>query len=162
MSTIHSQQIVPFLWFDGKAEEAIHLYTSLFPSSEVLFTKYWGPDTPFPANWVSSAAIVINGLKIYLFDAGPQFTFNESVSFFVTCKDQSEIDLYWETLTADGGKESQCGWLKDRFGFSWQIVPEFFTAKMIDGEPHRIQQMMQAMMTMRKFVIAELETAYYR
>ena len=124
MSNVKSNQnIIPFLWFDGKAEEAMKLYTSLFPNSEIIASKKWGEGSGFPADQIMMGTIIIDGLKVHLFDAGPQFKFNESVSFFVECQTQEEIDKYWNKLTSDGGQESQCGWLKDKFGFSWQIVP---------------------------------------
>lgn len=155
-----SQNIYPFLWFDGKAEEAMNLYTSLFPNSKIISSKKWGAGMQFPAEWIMTGTIVIDGLKLHLFDAGPLFKFNESVSFFVSCKNQQEIDKYWNALTSDGGQESQCGWLKDKFGFSWQIIPKFMMEKINDGDPKRIGQMMQAMMKMKKLIVADLENAY--
>ena len=161
MSTIQStQNIAPFLWFDNHAEEAMKLYTSIFPNSEISLLKYWGEGTPYPATSVMTGTIVINGLRVHLFDAGPQFKFNESVSFFVSCKDQAEIDTYWSKLTANGGSESQCGWLKDKFGFSWQIVPAMLVEKLDKGEPARVAQMMQAVWKMKKLDIAQMEAAY--
>ncbi|HTJ53194.1 MAG TPA: VOC family protein [Cyclobacteriaceae bacterium] len=154
-----NQNITPFFWFDGKAEEAMELYTSLFPDSAITLKKYWGDIAPFPPNWVMSGSIVINGLKINLFDAGPQFKFNESISLFVSCKTQEEIDTYWSRLS-EGGSEGQCGWLKDKFGLSWQIVPEMLQHKLDNGEPMRVGKMMQALGKMKKLNIAELETAY--
>jgi predicted 3-demethylubiquinone-9 3-methyltransferase (glyoxalase superfamily) len=155
-----NQKITPFLWFDGKAEEAMKLYTSLFPNSEITTLKHWGEGTPFPAHWVMMGSIIINGLRVHLFDAGPQFKFNESVSFFVSCKTQEEIDTYWNKLTSDGGAESNCGWLKDKFGFSWQIVPAMLEEKLASGDPKRTGQMTQALYKMKKLNIAELEAAY--
>jgi predicted 3-demethylubiquinone-9 3-methyltransferase (glyoxalase superfamily) len=157
-----SQNIVPFLWFDGKAEEAMKLYTSLFPKSKIITSKKWSKDSSFNPDWIMMGTIEIDGLKVHMFDAGPEFKFNESVSFFVTCKDQQEVDKYWNALTADGGQESQCGWLKDRFGFSWQIVPAFLSERLTSGEPKRLGHMMQAMMKMRKMIVADLEAAYNR
>jgi predicted 3-demethylubiquinone-9 3-methyltransferase (glyoxalase superfamily) len=163
MSTVtNSQGITPFLWFDGKAEEAMKLYTSIFPNSSITTLKKWGEGSPFPADWVMGGTIIIDGLRVNLFDAGPQFKFNESVSFFVSCKNQEEVDRYWAQLTADGGEESMCGWLKDKFGLSWQIVPSFLMEKLSGGEPKRVGQMMQALGQMRKLNIAELEQAYNR
>jgi predicted 3-demethylubiquinone-9 3-methyltransferase (glyoxalase superfamily) len=161
MSTVTSnQKIVPFLWFNGEAEEAMKLYTSLIPNSSIEILQKWGEDSGFNADWVRNGTIVIDGLKLYLFDAGPAFTFNESVSLFVTCKDQAEVDRYWEAFTKDGGQESQCGWLKDKFGFSWQIVPKFLADKLDNGDPKRTRQMMGAMMKMKKMIVADLEAAY--
>lgn len=161
METIKtSQNISPFLWFDGKAEEAMKLYTSLFPNSKIVTLKKWQAGSNFPTDWVMMGTIEIDGLRINMFDAGPQFKFNESVSFFVGCKNQQEVDKYWNKLISDGGAESQCGWLKDKFGFSWQIVPNFLSEKLNGGEPKRVAQMMQALMKMKKLIIADLEAAY--
>jgi predicted 3-demethylubiquinone-9 3-methyltransferase (glyoxalase superfamily) len=160
MSTLKlNQNITPFLWFDGQAEEAMELYTSIFPNSSITVKKYWGPGTSFPANWVMAGTIVINGLKVYLFDAGPEFKFNESVSLFVSCNAQQEVDDYWNKLV-DGGSESNCGWLKDKFGLSWQIVPDMLMHKLESGEPERIGKMMQALYQMKKLDIDKLEQAY--
>jgi predicted 3-demethylubiquinone-9 3-methyltransferase (glyoxalase superfamily) len=161
METIKtSQNITPFLWFDGKAEEAMKLYTSLFPNSKIVTSKKWAAGSGFSPDWIMMGTIEIDGLRVHMFDAGPQFKFNESFSFFVQCKNQQEVDKYWNTLTSDGGAESQCGWLKDKFGFSWQIVPTFLAEKLNGGEPKRVGQMMQAMMKMKKMIIADLEAAY--
>jgi predicted 3-demethylubiquinone-9 3-methyltransferase (glyoxalase superfamily) len=161
MNTISSNQnIIPFLWFDGKAEEAMTFYTSIFPNSKILLSKKWGQGSPFPAEQVMMGSIVINGLTIHLFDAGPQFKFNESVSFFVNCKTQEEVDKYWNALTANGGSESVCGWLKDKFGFSWQVVPTMLSERLTTGDPLRVGQMMVALQRMKKLDIAELEKAY--
>lgn len=159
MSTLKNQRITPFLWFDHHAEEAINFYVSIFPNSEVKKLKKWPEGGPFPAETVQMAIFVLDGLSFHAFDAGPQFKFTEAISLFVTCKDQQEVDHYWEKLT-DGGEESMCGWLKDKFGVSWQIVPEFVADKAANGEPTRIANMMQALGQMRKLDIAELERAY--
>jgi predicted 3-demethylubiquinone-9 3-methyltransferase (glyoxalase superfamily) len=155
-----NQNITPFLWFDDNAEEAMNLYTSIFPNSKITALKKWGAGTPYPADKVMMGTIIIDGLKVQLFDAGPQFKFNESVSFMVSCKTQEEIDTYWHKLTANGGKESMCGWLKDKFGFSWQIVPAFLGETLTKGEPARIGKMFQAVMTMKKLDIVALQNAY--
>lgn len=161
MSTISTpQNIVPFLWYDNKAAEAMNLYTSLFPNSKIISAKKWGPGSPFGADNIMMGVIEIDGLRVSMFDAGPQFKFTEAFSFFVTCKDQQEVDKYWNKLTSDGGEESMCGWLKDKFGLSWQIVPKFLSEKLTNGDPKRTGQMMQAMMKMKKLVVAELEAAY--
>lgn len=156
----NSQKITPFLWFDKEAEEAMNFYTSTFPNSKITQLKKWPEGGPFPAGTVQSGSFILDGVQFHAFDAGPQFTFNESISFFVTCKDQKEVDYYWEKLTEDGGSEGKCGWLKDKFGVSWQIVPEFIAEKVEHGEPARVGQMMQALSQMEKLVIADLETAY--
>jgi predicted 3-demethylubiquinone-9 3-methyltransferase (glyoxalase superfamily) len=161
MSNIKTaQSIKPFLWFDAQAEEAMHLYTGIFPNSSITALKKWGEGSGFPANGVMMGTIIIGGLQVYMFDAGPQFKFNESVSFFVSCDTQDEIDNYWEKLTANGGAESQCGWLKDKFGFSWQIVPAMISEKFKNGDAKRTGQMMQALMQMKKLDIATLQAAY--
>ena len=153
-----NQQIVPFLWFDGNAEEAMNFYTSVFPDSEILLAKKWGDGTPFPANWIMAGAINLNGLKVHLFDAGPQFKFNEAVSFFVNCETQEEIDTYWTKLIA-GGSEGQCGWLKDKFGLSWQVTPTRLIELISDKDAKKAQRAMDAMMKMRKIIIADIEKA---
>jgi predicted 3-demethylubiquinone-9 3-methyltransferase (glyoxalase superfamily) len=158
--TSGSQGIVPFLWYDGRAEEAMRFYTSVFPNSEILKMSKWGPGTPFPADSVMMGSISINGLKMHMFDAGPMFKFTEATSFFITCQDQKEVDYYWDRLTADGGEESMCGWLKDKFGLSWQIVPAFIEEKFVEGDTVRIGQMFQALGNMRKLDIAILLDAY--
>lgn len=155
-----AQKITPFLWFDGHAEAAMNFYTTIFPHSAITMLNRWGEGSPFPAEWIMSGTMLLAGLQIHAFDAGPQFQFNESISFFVNCKDQEEIDYYWSKLS-EAGNEGQCGWLKDRFSVSWQIVPEYLGQKMKNGDPTRIAQMMQALLQMKKLVIAELEAAYH-
>lgn len=161
MSTInHSQRVTPFLWFDKEAEEAMNLYTSVFPNSKITQLKKWPEGGPLPAGTVQSGTFLLDGVQFHAFDAGPQFIFNEAISFFVTCKDQEEIDYYWEKLTAGGGSPGNCGWLKDKFDVSWQIVPQYVADKVKNGEPGRVGQMMQALAGMGKLVIADLEKAY--
>jgi len=155
-----SQKITPFLWMDGTAEEAMKFYTSIFPNSQIVKMNKWGEGSPFPSDWVMAGTIILEGIQLYLFDAGPQFKFNESISLFVSCKDQKEVDYYWEKLTQDGGSEAPCGWLKDKFGLSWQIVPEPFIEKVQTGEMAKVQKMMMAMNNMKKLDIAVLEKAY--
>jgi predicted 3-demethylubiquinone-9 3-methyltransferase (glyoxalase superfamily) len=155
-----TQGVVPFLWFDDRCEEAMNFYTSVFPNSEVKMIRRWGEGSPFPADKIMTGSIEINGLTMHMFDAGPNFKFNESVSFFVNCKNQEEVDHYWNSLTADGGEESMCGWLKDKFGVSWQIVPTMISERLNNSDPVRLGQMMQALWKMRKLDIAELERAY--
>lgn len=159
MSITSKQNIVPHLWFDNRAEEAIRFYTGLFPNSSITNLKKWGPGTPFPENLVMMGIFVIDGLALQAFDAGPTFKFNESVSLMISCETQAEIDKYWNELTKDGGEESQCGWVKDKFGFSWQIVPAMLGEKM-NGEPARAGRMFQALMKMKKLNIKELDDAY--
>ena len=153
------QAITPFLWYDGKAEEAIKLYTSVFPNSKILSIEYWGAGTPFPANQVKTGTFILNGVQFYAFDAGPQFKFTEAISFYIDCDTQEDVDHYWNKLTADGGAESMCGWLKDKFGISWQVVPKALPQLLNDKRPGVAQKAMQAMMKMKKIVIADLEKA---
>jgi predicted 3-demethylubiquinone-9 3-methyltransferase (glyoxalase superfamily) len=148
------KKITPFLWFDTQAEEAMNLYTSIFKNSKVLGVSR-GPDGK-----AQSVNFELEGQEFIGFNAGPEFKFNESISFFVDCKDQAEVDDLWNRLTADGGEESQCGWLKDKFGLSWQIVPRALSQYLSDPDPAKAQRVMQAMLKMRKIVIADLERAY--
>lgn len=157
---ISSQKIVPFLWFDGKAEEALNFYCTVFKNSEIIHMKKWGQNSNFPENWIMSSTAIINGLKIYAFDAGPQFKFNESISFFANCNDQTEIDYLWEALISNGGEEQMCGWCKDAFGISWQIIPDFLSQKMTHGDPLKFQKMFERLMGMRKIILDELIEAY--
>ncbi|MGN6403814.1 VOC family protein [Sinomonas sp.] len=151
--------IVPCLWFDTQAEEAANFYASVFPDSKVTRVDYYGDAGPRPAGSVITAEFELDGKPFVALNGGPEFTFDEAVSLQVLCKDQAEVDHYWSALTADGGEESQCGWLKDRFGFSWQIVPTRLTELLRDPDPGRSGRAMQAMLRMRKIVIADLEAA---
>ncbi|MBL7740596.1 MAG: VOC family protein [Chitinophagaceae bacterium] len=153
------QTITPFLWFDGKAEEAAKLYTSLFKNSRIISMKYWGEGSPFPKDQVMMATFELDGLQFHAFDAGPQFKFSEAMSLFVNCDTQEEIDYFWNALTADGGQESMCGWLKDKFGVSWQIIPPQL-GWLADSDKARAGRVMQAMMQMKKIIIADLQKAY--
>lgn len=146
------QKIMPFLWFDGRAEEAMNFYTSVFRDSK-------------PGNVVRAGGNVITasfellGMQFTALNGGPQFKFSEAVSFHVGCKDQAEVDHYWNALTTDGGTESQCGWLKDKFGLSWQIIPDALPRLLGNPDPAKAGRAMQAMMTMKKIDIAKLEAA---
>lgn len=153
------QKITPFLWFDGKAEEAIKLYTSVFKNSKIININYWAEGSPFPKDQVMTGTFELDGQKFYAFDAGPQFKFTEAISFFVNCETQDEIDHFWNKLTADGGQESMCGWLKDKFGVSWQIVPPVLGQLLGDKDQAKSGRVMQAMMKMKKIIIADLEKA---
>jgi len=154
------QKITPFLWFDGKAEEAINFYTSIFKNSKIVSIKHWGEGSPFPKGQVMTGVFELDGQRFYAFDAGPQFKFTEAISFFVDCKTQEEIDYFWEKLTADEGQESMCGWLKDKFGLSWQIVPPVLVELLSDKDPAKAGRVMHAMMQMKKIIIADLKKAY--
>jgi len=154
------QKITPFLWFDGKAEEAINLYTSIFKNSKIISISHWGEGSPFPKGQVMTGSFELDEQRFYAFDAGPMFKFTEATSFFVNCDTQEEIDYFWEKLTADGGQESMCGWLKDKFGLSWQIVPNALMEYHNDKDKVKAGRVMQAMMKMKKIIIADLENAY--
>jgi predicted 3-demethylubiquinone-9 3-methyltransferase (glyoxalase superfamily) len=153
------QKITPFLWFDGKAEEAVNFYASVFRNSKVTNIKHWGEGSPFPKDQVMAATVELDGIQFHAFDAGPQFKFTEAISFFVDCEDQAEVDYFWEKLT-EGGEESMCGWLKDKFGVSWQIVPKAFNKLMNEKDPEKAKRVMMALMQMKKIVIADLEKAH--
>ena len=154
------QKITPFLWFDGRAEEAIHFYTSIFKNSKIIKISYWDESSPFPPNQVMTGEFELDGELFYAFDAGPAFKFTEAISFYVDCEDQKEVDHFWEKLTSGGGQESMCGWLKDKFGVSWQIVPKALPKLMTDKDPKKAKRVMEAMMKMRKIIVADLEKAY--
>jgi predicted 3-demethylubiquinone-9 3-methyltransferase (glyoxalase superfamily) len=147
-----SSRITPFLWFDSNAEEAVAFYLSIFPNSRSLGELRNTGDAPGPKGGILTLSFELDGLRFTALNGGPAFKFNEAVSFVVTCATQDEIDAYWSKLTA-GGSEIQCGWLKDKFGLSWQIVP----AKI--AELLKTSKAMQAMMKMKKLDIAELERA---
>jgi predicted 3-demethylubiquinone-9 3-methyltransferase (glyoxalase superfamily) len=152
-------KITPFLWFDNNAEEAAKFYTSVFKNSKLGEIRRYGDAGPGPKGSVMIASFSIEGLEFTALNGGPHFKFNESVSFVVHCKTQEEVDEYWSKLTADGGKESQCGWLKDKFGMSWQIVPDALLELLGDKDGAKVQRVMQAMMQMVKIDVGELEHA---
>jgi predicted 3-demethylubiquinone-9 3-methyltransferase (glyoxalase superfamily) len=146
--------VTPFLWFDHDLEQAIDLYTSVFPDSTVHGTTR-GPD-----GTLMTADFELAGQQIKGLNGGPQFPHTEAFSFMVECEGQDEVDRYWQALTADGGEEGVCGWLKDRFGLSWQIVPVEFLDMVANGSPDQVQRVMAAMQTMRKMDVAGLRAAY--
>jgi predicted 3-demethylubiquinone-9 3-methyltransferase (glyoxalase superfamily) len=156
-------KITPYLWFQSGKElgEALELYTSLFPDSKVTHKQEIPEGAPgAEAGGIMMATFTLAGQDFFAMNGGPQFKFNESVSFLVDCADQEEVDKYWSALTANGGEESQCGWLKDKFGLSWQIIPKQLTQLMSDPNPQKAQAVMQAMLKMQKIVVKDLEDAY--
>lgn len=150
--------IAPFLWFDTQAEEAMTLYVSLFPNSKITKAVRYGEHGPGPAGSVMTIEAELNGTTFVGLNGGPMYKFTEAVSFVINCETQAEIDSYWTALS-DGGQESQCGWLKDRFGLSWQIVPANLPALIGGGDPQAAGRAMAAMLKMRKLDIAALEAA---
>jgi predicted 3-demethylubiquinone-9 3-methyltransferase (glyoxalase superfamily) len=154
------QKITPFLWFDANAEEAVAFYTSVFKDSKVLATSRYGEAGPGPKGSVMTMNFVLDGQEFIALNAGPHFQFNEAVSFVVDCETQQEVDYYWTKLTAGGGKEVQCGWLKDKFGLSWQITPTILPQLLQDKDAQKANRVMQAMMKMVKIDIEGLKRAY--
>jgi len=150
------QKITPFLWFDKEARQAAKFYTSVFKGSKIKGTDTFS-DTPSGA--VDVVAIELMGQEFVLMSAGPQFKFNEAISFVVNCETQEEVDYYWEKLTADGGQESMCGWLKDKFGLSWQVVPTILSELLQDKDAAKAKRVMEAMLKMRKIDIKTLKQA---
>ena len=150
--------ITPSLWFDNDLEEAAEFYTSVFPNSKVEGMNRYTEAGPGVPGEVVSGSFVLDGTRFVGINGGPQFPFSEAISFMVNCKDQDEVDYYWDRLV-DGGEESQCGWLKDRFGVSWQIVPDRLFELIGDPDPARATAATTAMLGMRKIVIAEIEAA---
>ncbi len=151
-------KITPCLWFDTQAEEAATFYTSIFENSRIIEVVRYGDAGPGPAGSVMTVAFALEGHEFVALNGGPQFTFNEAVSFQVSCETQDEVDAYWAKLT-DGGEEGPCGWLKDRFGLSWQIVPTRLMELVKDPDAERSQRAMQAMFSMKKIDIAAVEQA---
>ena len=153
------EKITPFLWFDTQAEEAANFYTSIFKNSKILEVTRTGEAGPGPAGSVLVVSFEIEGKKFIALNGGPVFKFNESVSFMIDCESQEEVDYYWSKLTADGGEESMCGWLKDKYGLSWQVTPRRLMELIGDPDPERAGRAMQAMMQMQKIDIATIERA---
>jgi predicted 3-demethylubiquinone-9 3-methyltransferase (glyoxalase superfamily) len=158
------QKITPFLWFDGQAEDAVNFYTSLFKNSKIgrilRYTEEVAKNSGRPVGSVLTIEFEIEGQKFVALNGGPLFKFNESVSFVINCETQEEVDYFWEKLTADGGEESQCGWLKDKFGLSWQITPTVLIEMLHDKDPEKAERVMKAMLEMQKIEISKLKAAY--
>lgn len=152
------QKITPFLWFDNQAEEAMNFYTSIFKNSKILKVARYPEGAPGPAGQVMTASFELEGQVFTALNGGPGYKFTEAVSFVVNCKDQEEIDWYWEKLTA-GGEESQCGWLKDKYGVSWQVVPTILGELLSDPDKDKAERVMRTMLKMTKLDIEALKNA---
>jgi predicted 3-demethylubiquinone-9 3-methyltransferase (glyoxalase superfamily) len=153
------QKITPFLWFDGKAEEAMNFYVSIFKNSKVLSVSRYGEAGPGPKGTVMSAMFQLEGQEFVALNGGPQYKFTPAVSFFVNCETQEEVDELWEKLSA-GGREEQCGWLTDKYGLCWQIIPSILRKLLEDKDPKKSQRVMKAMLQMVKIDIQALKKAY--
>ena len=153
------QKITPFLWFDDKAEEAMNFYVSVFGNSKILSVNRIGEGGHLPAGTVMTATFQLEGQEFMALNGGPHFNFTEAISLFVNCETQEEVDELWTTLSA-GGEESRCGWLKDKYGLSWQIIPKALGELMGDKDPEKAGRVMQAMMKMSKIDISLLQKAY--
>ena len=153
------QKITPFLWFDHQAEEAANFYVSVFKNSKILSVSRYGEGAPRPAGTAMIINFQIDGQDFMALNGGPEFKFTEAVSFFVNCETQEEVDNYWEKLSA-GGEKGQCGWLKDRYGLSWQIVPTALGELMSDPDPEKSRRVMEAMLKMSKIDINALKRAH--
>lgn len=152
-------QITPCLWFDTQAEEAARFYTSVFKNSRIINTSYYSEAGPRPAGTVLEVSFELDGQSFMALNGGPEFTFSEAVSFIVDCHGQEEVDYYWDRLL-EGGEESMCGWLKDKFGVSWQIVPSELGEMMSSTDAGKARRVTEALLQMRKLDIAELRRAY--
>ena len=152
------KNLTPCLWFDTEGEEAATFYTSVFPNSKITAVARYGPGAPRPEGTVMTVSFELNGQEFLALNGGPNYTFNEAISFQVHCEDQDEVDAYWGALS-DGGEEGPCGWLKDRFGVSWQIVPTVLPELLSDPDRDKSQRVMQAMLQMKKIEIDALEEA---
>jgi predicted 3-demethylubiquinone-9 3-methyltransferase (glyoxalase superfamily) len=154
------QKITPYLWFNDNAEEAMNFYTTIFKNSKILNVSRYGEGMPMPSGTVMTATIELDGQQFMVLNGGPQYQFTEAVSFLVDCKTQGEVDDLWSKLTADGGEEGPCGWLKDKFGVSWQIIPTALGQLMSDPDPAKAGRVAQAMFQMKKIDIAGLQAAH--
>ncbi len=153
------QMITPFLWFDNQAEEAAKFYISIFKNSEILSVSRYGEAGPGPQGTVMTVTFELEGQKFTALNGGPQYKFTEAISFYVNCQTQAEVDTLWTRLS-EGGEEGPCGWLKDKFGVSWQIVPTVLGELLNDPDPVKSQRVVQAMLQMKKIEIAQLQQAY--
>ena len=153
------QKITPFLWFDGNAEEAMNLYVSVFKNSKVVSVTRYGEAGPGPKGTVMSATFELEGQLFYALNGGPQYKFTPAISLFVSCETQQEVDQLWDKLSANGHKD-RCGWLQDKYGLSWQIIPSVLGKMLADKNPRKSQSVMKAMLQMDKIDFAKLKQAY--
>ncbi|HEX6328970.1 MAG TPA: VOC family protein [Jiangellaceae bacterium] len=153
------QKITTYLWYDNQAEEAAIFYTSIFKNSRVLEVNRYGDGAPMPAGTAMTVRFELDGEEFIALNGGPHFKFNEAISLYVDCEDQAEVDYFWDRLV-DGGEPSQCGWLKDRYGLSWQIIPRELPALLFDPDPEKAQRATQAMFTMTKIDVDALRRAH--
>ena len=153
-----AKSLTPCLWFDREAEDAAKFYTSVFPNSKIVSTSDFGEAGPRDDDLVLTVEFELDGTPFVALNGGPDFTFSEAISFQIDCKDQDEVDRYWETLS-EGGEEGPCGWLKDRYGLSWQVVPSRLARLLKDQDPDKVNRVMAAMMKMGKIEIAEIDRA---
>jgi predicted 3-demethylubiquinone-9 3-methyltransferase (glyoxalase superfamily) len=152
--------ISPFLWFSDQAEQAASFYVSIFPRSRIVNVARYGEGGPGPAGTAMTVQFELDGQVVTALNGGPHYALSPAFSFVIDCKDQDQVDHYWTRLTADGGQESQCGWLTDRFGLSWQVVPSVLVELLTDKDPAKARRATEAMMTMRKLDIAALQRAH--
>jgi predicted 3-demethylubiquinone-9 3-methyltransferase (glyoxalase superfamily) len=153
------QKITPFLWFDGQAEEAMNFYISIFKNSKIINVSRYGEAGPGPKGTVMSATFQLEGQQFMALNGGPHFTFTPAISLFVNCEAQEEVDELWKKLSA-GGSEERCGWLKDKFGLSWQIIPAALGKLLGDKDPEKAKRVMMAMLKMNKIEVKKLQEAY--
>ncbi|MGI8476559.1 MAG: VOC family protein [Thermomicrobiales bacterium] len=154
-----AKKITPFLWFDDNAEEAVNHYVSIFKNSEVLSVTRYPEGAPLPAGTVMVISFRLDGQEFAALNGGPHFTFTEAISFFIDCESQDEVDELWGKLSA-GGEKSRCGWLKDKYGLSWQVIPSALIEMLQDDDPEKADRVMRAMLQMGKIEIAGLRQAY--
>lgn len=152
-------RITPNLWFDSEGLDAATFYVSVFPNSEITEVTHYPEDAPKPGS-VLTVNFLLDGQEYTAINGGPQFTFDEAISLLINCNDQAEVDHYWDTLTADGGEEGQCGWLKDKYGLSWQVVPEGWEKLVMSDDKDAVQRAVNAMYGMKKLDLAALQAAF--
>lgn len=154
-----SQKIIPFLWFENQAEEAVNYYINIFNNSSIINITYYGEAGPGPMDNVMTITFELEGQEFTALNGGPMFKFTEAISFYVKCTSQDEVDYYWEKLT-EAGEEQPCGWLKDKYGVSWQIVPTLLVEMLNDSDPEKVKRVTEAMLKMKKIDIKTLKQSY--